>query len=219
MHHDHHKDCACNHDHDQGEDCGCHKNHEHDEDCGCEKNHEHGEGCGCGHEHTHDDNCGCGHEHTHDDNCGCGHHHAPLAPLDSSLSDAQADVLLAIHQRGYLPIARFVLRSSRDGDAYAVALEPVYIANAADDMDAVKENGALFASLEDLGLVTLDYDIRLNGYAYQEYEQSGLYAYFVETVKEASQNPEFVLNIPCLELGSVALTGEGREVLKAMLDK
>ncbi len=183
--------------------------------------HKHHETCGCGHHNTHQEGCGCGcdHEHTHEDGCGCGHHHAHIVPEAGALTEAQADVLLAIHQRGYLPIARFALRSSRDADAYAVALEPVYIADIADDMDTVKANGALFASLEDLGLVTLDYDIRLTGYAYQEYEQSHLYAYFVETVKEAAQKPGFVLDTPVLELGSMALTGEGFKVLNAMLAK
>lgn len=183
--------------------------------CACDPDHIHGGGCG--HNHTHKD--GCGHEHTHEENCGCGHIHAHLAPQEGSITDAQADVLLAIHQRGYLPITRFALRSSRDGDAYAVALEPVYIADPKEDMDTVKANGALFASLDDLGLITLDYDLRLTGYAYQEYEQSSLYAYFVETVKEASQKPGFVLDIPILELGSVAITDEGREALQSMLGK
>ncbi len=177
--------------------------------------HDHHEACGCG--HAHDTDCGCGHEHTHEDGCCCGHHHAHLAPEEGSLTQAQSDVLLAIHQRGYLPIARFALRSSRDGDAYAVALEPVYIADPKEGMDTVKANGSLFASLEDLGLTTLDYDMRLKGYAYQEYEQSSIYAYFVETVKEASQKPGFVLDIPVLELGSVALTHEGCEVLRTLL--
>ncbi len=204
MHHEPHENCACEHDHPHGGNCGC--GHEHTQE----------DGCGCGHEHTHGD--GCGHEHTHGDGCGCGHHHAHLAP-EEGITEAQADVLLAIHQRGYLPIARFALRSSRDGDAYAVAMEPVYIADAAEDIDTVRENGALFESLEDLGLVTLDYDLRLSGYPYVEYEQSALYSYFVETVKEASQKPGFRMDIPVLELGSVALTGEGQEALQAMLDK
>lgn len=191
--------------------------HEHHGDCACGHHHLNGEGCDCGHEHTHGEGCDCGHEHTHDD-C-CGHHHEHLVATEGGINEAQADVLLAIHQRGFLPIARFALRSSRDGDAYAVALEPVYISDAAQDMDTVKANGELFASLEDLGLITLDYDIRLTGYTYQEYEQSSLYAYFVETVKEASQKPEFLLDIPVLELGSMALTGEGGKVLHAMLEK
>ncbi len=185
--------------------------------CGC--GHHHKNGGGCGHEHTHEENCGCGHEHTHEENCGCGHTHAHLAPQEGSITEAQADVLLAIHQRGYLPIARFALCSSRNEDAYAVAMEPVYIADPKEDIDTVKANGELFAALEDLGLVTLDYDLRLDGYAYQEYEQSSLYAYFVETVKEASQKPGFVLDTPILELGSVAITDEGLKVLQAMVGK
>ncbi len=187
--------------------------------CGCGHHHKNGGGCVCGHEHTHEENCGCGHEHTHEENCGCGHTHAHLAPQEGSITEAQADVLLAIHQRGYLPIARFALCSSRNEDAYAVAMEPVYIADPKEDIDTVKANGELFAALEDLGLVTLDYDLHLDGYAYQEYEQSSLYAYFVETVKEASQKPGFVLDTPILELGSVAITDEGLKVLQAMVGK
>jgi hypothetical protein len=198
---------------------GNYLHHEHHEDCACDHHHAPQEGCGCGHHHTHEDGCDCGNEHTHEEGCGCGHHHEHLVFEEGSITEAQADVLLAIHQRGYLPIARFALRSSRDGDAHAVALEPVYIASTEDDMDMVKANGELFESLEDLGLITLDYDIRLTGYAYQEYEQSNLYAYFMETVKEAAQKPEFLLDTPVLELGSVALTEEGHEVLRSMMEK
>ncbi len=193
--------------------------HEHPKNCGCGHHHDHEEGCGCGHHHLSGEGCDCGHEHTHEEGCGCGHHHAHLTPLEGSITEAQADVLLAIHQRGYLPIARFALRSSREKNAYAVAMEPVYIADAAEDIDTVKANGELFASLEDLDLITLDYDIRLTGYAYREYEQSSLYAYFVETVREAAQKPEFVLDTPVLELGSVAITGEGNKVLNSILEK
>ncbi len=193
--------------------------YEHPKDCACGHHHDHEEGCGCGHHHLSGEGCDCGHEHTHEDGCNCGHHHEHLVVGEDGITEAQADVLLAIHQRGYLPIARFALRSSQDSDAYAVALEPVYIADAAQDMDTVKANGGLFTSLEDMGLITLDYDIRLTGYAYQEYEQSSLYAYFVETVKEASQKPGFVLDTPVLELGSVAITGEGNKVLRSMLEK
>jgi hypothetical protein len=204
LHHDHHDDCGC---------------HQHGEDCGCQDHHTQGEDCGCAEHHSHDENCGCAEHHSHNENCGCGHSHATLDPSGSGLNSRQADVLLAIHQRGYLPIARFALLSSRDENAYSVAMEPVYIADPKDDMETVKENGALFDSLEDMDLVTLDYDQYLKGYAYQEYEQSALYAYFVKTVKEASQQPGFMMDIPCLELGSVALAPKGLEVLQAMLQE
>lgn len=182
--------------------------------------------CSCGHPHedghrhehtghSHDESCSCG--HTHDEHCSCGHEHKHLAPGDTSLSQSQADALLAIHQRGYLPIARFALTSSRDGDAYAVALEPVYIADPGEDIDAVKENGELFASLEDLGFITLDYDLPLTGYPYQEYKESALYAHFLQTAKEAGEQPGFLFDIPLLELGSMALTEEGLSVLQKLM--
>ncbi len=204
MNHEHHE--GCGHHHAQGESCNC--GHEH----------QHGESCNCGHEHQHGESCGCGHEHQHGESCGCGHEHAHVSPENSGMTNEQADVLLAIHQRGYLPIARFALRSNREENAYAVALEPVYLADPKDTMDDVKENGKLFTSLEELDLVTLDYDLPLTGYAYAEYKQSALYEYFAETVREAAETPGFVMDVPCLELGSVALTDKGRETLQKMLE-
>lgn len=178
-------------------------------------------GCGHGHEHTHDGQCGCGHdhEHTHDAQCGCGCSHAPLFTEGSELTDSQADVLLAIHQRGYLPVARFAVGSSKSEEAFAVALSPVYIADPKEDMETVKANGALFASLEDSGLITLDYDLPLKGYAYEEYLASDLYAYFLETVREAAKKEGFAMDVPILELGSMALTEEGVQALKALMEK
>jgi hypothetical protein len=38
-------------------------------------------------------------------------------PENGGLTNEQADVLLAIHQRGYLPIAPFTLRSGSEEDA------------------------------------------------------------------------------------------------------
>ena len=192
--HSHSHSCSCGHTHEDDH------RHEHTE-------HTHEENCSCGHDH--DETCGCG--------CGCGHTHAHLTPGDGSLSESQADALLAIHQRGYLPIARFALKSSRNEEAYVVALEPVYIAEPAEDINAVKENGELFSSLEDLGFITLDYDLPLTGYPYKEYKESALYAQFLQTVKEAGERPEFLFDTPCLELGSIALTEEGQAALQKLM--
>jgi hypothetical protein len=98
-----------------------------------------------------------------------------------------------------------------------VALEPVYIADPSEDIDAVKENGELFSSLEDLGLITLDYDLPLTGYPYQEYKESALYTHFLQTVKEAGEQPGFLFDTPLLELGSMALTEEGRAALAKLM--
>ena len=226
MHNHHHdKDCGCGHDHAPKEACGCGHDHHHDH------GHTHDEHCNCGHDHghTHDEHCGCGHDHdhqhdhghTHDEHCGCGcgESHAYLSTEDSALTDSQADILLAIQQRGFLPVARFKVGSSKNPEAFAVALSPVYIADPKEDMETVKTNGSLFLSLEDMGLITLDYDLPLKGYTYEEYQNSSLYAYFVETVKEAAQKHNFAMDTPILELGSMALTEEGMQALNDLMGK
>ena len=43
-------------------------------------------------------------------------------------------------------------------------------------------------------------------------------ALLTETVREAAGTPGFVMDVPCLELGSVALTDKGRETLQKMLE-
>ncbi len=190
--------------------------------CGCGHTHEHNhtESCGCGHthEHNHTESCGCGHthEHAHPDHCGC-HNEVPLE--HSELSQDQMALLAALMRHGYLPIARFCMMNSEDEEIFAVALEPVYIVDSADSMEIVKETGELFTSLADRGLITLDYDEPLKGYAYAEYETSELYAYFVDTMKEAAGQKGFVFNTPLLEKGSVALTQAGQDMLNASMEK
>lgn len=157
----------------------------------------------------HDEHCGCG--------CGHGHAHSHQQPTDTSaaplaVTEHQADFLHQLHHRHALPVARFTIEDSRAEDFASTALAPVFIRSAADDMAAVKEAGAFLQTLEHMGLITLDYDIALTGYAYDEYKQSALYAYFCETVAEGAGKPGFLGDTPVLELGSMALTEAGEAI-------
>lgn len=155
----------------------------------------------------HDEHCGCGCGHDH------GHSHpitAPSVPVE--VTEHQKDFLHQLGHSGYLPVARFTIMDSREKDYIATALEPVFIRAADDDMAAVKEAGAFLQRLEDMGLLTLDYDIPLDGYGYEEYRDSALYAYFRATVAEAAARPGFLGDTPLLELGSMALTEAGEEI-------
>lgn len=71
-------------------------------------------------------------------------------------------------------MARFNITNSQEPDFICTALAPVFIRDIADDMTAVKEAGAFLERLENLGLITLNYDIPLNGYAYTEYKESAI---------------------------------------------
>lgn len=157
---------------------------------------------------THDEHCGCNcnHEHPHKAD-------AHTAPIE--VTENQKEFLHHLGHSHYLPVARFTVKDSREEDFACTALAPVFLRTATDDMKTVKEAGAFLQRLEDLGLVTLDYDIPLNGYGYEEYKSSTLYEYFRVTVAEGASKPGFLGNTPVLELGSIALTEEGEQIAVA----
>lgn len=145
--------------------------------------------------------------------CGCGHDH-PHRPA-SAVTENQTAFLHQLSHSHYLPVARFTAESSIEDDFVIDALSPVFLRSAADDMATVKEAGAFLKSLEEMGLITLDYDILLNGYAYQEYKDSALYEYFCATLREGAGRDGFLGDTPVLELGSMALTEAGEKIAAA----
>ncbi|MEA5014792.1 MAG: hypothetical protein VB099_09555 [Candidatus Limiplasma sp.] len=154
--------------------------------------------------------------HQHDEHCGCGHTHAPI-PTPDGLTPTQADILLALRQRQCLPVASFSLGKTGDEARRGVALAPVYLSSPEDSMEQVKELGHELSLLEEMDLLTLDYDMPLQNYPYEEYKASTLYAYFVKTVEEAAQRPDSTFDTPLLELGSMALTPAGEDMVDALL--
>lgn len=147
----------------------------------------------------------CCHEHE----CGgCGHHDS----VEITLSRAEAALLARFAQCPYLPLARFLVYSSREDELEAVGMSAVFLDDGT-DLDQVKETGRLLEHLEELGLITLDYDIPLSNYDYAEYEASELYAGFRGTVAEGAARPGFLFDTPDLQKGSMALTDLGCAVL------
>ncbi len=169
--------------------------------------HQHDEPCGCGHSHPH---------HEHGEHCGCGHAHLPM-PTHADLSPLQVSVLMELRNRKYLPVACFAFTKADDEDRYAAALAPVYLSSAEDSMEQVKALGQDLSALEAMDLIALEYDMPLGNYAYDEYKTSTLYAYFVETVAEAAQNPNAAFDTPLLELGSMGLTDAGEKLVDELL--
>ncbi len=162
---------------------------------------------------SHDKHCGC----------GCGHDHSHPHYTDNSASpievtENQKDFLHQLSHHHCLPVARFSVRDSRETNFIVTALAPVFIRAVADDIATVKEAGAFLQKLEDMGLITLDYDIPINGYSYEEYKTSTLYAYFRATVAEGAAKPDFLGDTPVLELGSMALTDAGEKIAAAHCD-
>lgn len=168
-----------------------------------EHNHEHKGGCcggggGCCGHHDH----GHHHPHHHHDHP----HHRPPVAVDSNLSQNQVDFLAQLIHYQYLPVAQFVARSSTQSDFEVLALSPVFIRATDDTMELVKEAGEFLSQLELQGMITLDYDVPLDGYHYEEYHQSAVYTYFCQTVEEAKALPNALGDTPSLVLGSMAPT-------------
>jgi hypothetical protein len=171
---------------------------------------QHNEHCDCGehgHEHSHSVN-----HHEHNEHCGCGHTHAPI-PAPEGLSPMKVDILFALRQRKCLPVACFTLLKTDDDARHSIALAPVYLSATDDSMEQVKQLGQELSQLEEMDLLTIDYDIPLQNYAYEEYRNSELYAYFVQTVAEAAKRPEATYDTPGLDLGSMALTDAGEDMV------
>ncbi len=148
-------------------------------------------------------------QHQHD--CGCGHSHEPSHRHEhhphgerASLTESEAAFLDYLAHYRYLPVARFVTTSSREADFSVISLAPAFIQTPEDTLEQVREMGALLSSLEAGGHISIDYDQPLSGYAYDEFKQSALYAYFCETVAEAAKQEGFLGDTPMLELGSIA---------------
>lgn len=180
--------------------------------------HEHGAGCACGHNHhgdhhhEHNEACGCGHDHhghVHSKACGCRSYEGGI----EGLSDTETDMLRVISRYSCLPVARFSLRSSKDDSLDMTALEPVTIEREDDSIQVVRERGNILLSLEDKGLITLDYDIPISGYDYAGYRESALFAQLEEAAKEGGDKPGFLFDLPVMEGGSMALTETGVTLL------
>lgn len=177
-----------------------------DTDCAC------GGNCGCGtheHHHEHGDCCG-GHHHEHGNGC-CGGH--KVLKIEELTEDENA-FLNHLISYTYLPVTRFVLKSTKEKDFIVHTLSPVYIEYEDDDMDKVRFVSEVIISLEEKGFISVDYDIPLKNYPYSEYYNSGLYKYFVDTVEEGKVKPGFLGDTAELETGSMAITEQYAQLME-----
>ncbi len=160
-------------------------------------------------EHNHSHGCGCGsHSHTHHHGCGshgncCGKHQKANLNI---ISDTERHFLTHLLEYKFLPVARFIVKSSKEHSFENIALSPVFIIDVTDSMEEVKNVATKLNNLENLGLITIDYDIAIKDYAYSEFYGSDIYAYFKETVNEAKDKGGFLGDTPTIECGSIAPT-------------
>jgi len=131
-----------------------------------------------------------------------------------TLSESEIAFVSRLSQTPFLPITRFIMKSSKSEHISSVALAPVYIEDKTDSMEQVKDVSSALISLCDYGIISLDYEIPLENYDYTFYESSELYAYFKETVREGQDKQGFLFDTPVLECGSLALTALGQQAIE-----
>ena len=143
------------------------------------------------------------------DSCGgCCCHHNQI-----TLSEEEKQFLLLLAETPFLPVAKFLMKSSESEHIESVALAPVFLSNKNDSMETVKKTGQIIDRLAEHHIISLDYDIPLENCDYSDYEQSDIFAYLKETIAEGQSNPNFIFDTAALQLGSMALTGIGQDVL------
>jgi len=160
------------------------------------------------------------HDHSHSccGDCCCDSHTFNLegdyAFSLGSINSKEISFMLELVKHSYLPVSRFIMSSSIETEARIVSLEPVFINDIDDNMETVKEIGKVLSELEKKGVISLDYDIPLQGYEYTQFKESALFSYFQDTVNEGKRNLSFLFDTAEIELGSIALTEFGERVFE-----
>ncbi len=134
----------------------------------------------------------------------------------NALDDNEKHFLAHLLERLYLPVAQLVLKSSKESSFTCVTLSPVFIINVSDTMDQIKDFGKMLENLEEKGFITLDYDIPLDNYNYEEYTNSDVFAYFKECVEEGKTKEGFLGDIAIIEKGSIAPTDDCKELFSTI---
>lgn len=127
---------------------------------------------------------------------------------NNTLTEQENDFLECLKQYHFLPVARFVLKSSKEHDFISVTLPCVYIYDLHQTIEQVKSMSSLITSLENKRYITTDYDMPLKNYPYDEYFNSDIYAHFKNTVEESKNKEGFLGDIADIECGSIALIEE-----------
>jgi hypothetical protein len=124
--------------------------------------------------------------------------------------------LLELAQLPFLPLARFVMKSTDSDASDSVVLAPVYLTARHDTLDEVLIKRAVLLSLAAKRFVSLDYGLPLKNGDYDIYYESDVYKEFCEGAEPGEEGVSGFAGRPVMELGSIALTGLGQEALDSL---
>lgn len=145
--------------------------------------------------------------------CGGGGH---SEPQQVHISPEEEAFLEKLAQCPFLPVAQFLLKSSKSDHLTNLALSPVFLETGKESLPQIKEIGQVILGLEDKDLVSLDYDTPLEGSDPRLFQESTAYALLQQTVEEGKASGEFLFDAPEIEYGSLCLTAMGELVIEQL---
>lgn len=138
-----------------------------------------------------------------------------MSLIADSLTELEKELLLAVRDCNRFPVGRFELHSTKEESLVSTALDNVVIESPDDSMEQVKTIGAALASLEEKGLIFLDYDLKVRVISdYEAIANSDLFAQFCQLAEDAQLHPEFIFNRAELRKGMAKITVKGERVAK-----
>lgn len=170
---------------------------------GCCGGHDHGD-----HHHHEEHSGGCGGCH------GCGSQAS--GPVEVHISPEEEQFLQKLAQCPFLPVAEFLLKSSKSDHLTNMALSPVYLETGKETLPQIKAIGQVLLSLEEKELISLDYDSPLEGCDQRLFTNSDAFHLLEQTVEEGKASGEFLFDAPVVEFGSICLTAVGDLVIEQL---
>ena len=136
--------------------------------------------------------------------------------VSPKITEQEKAVLEQIKQTRRYPVCRFELRSSKEEDLVSTALDAVHLTDEHETMESVKARAALLKSLEEKGLIVINYSLKtfIKG-DYLRYHHSDIYHELEQLVQEGGKREGYLFDYSFVKKGQAVLTPKGEYAVRA----
>lgn len=136
--------------------------------------------------------------------------------VSPKITEQEKKILEQIKQTRRYPVCRFELRSSKEEDLVSTALDSVHLTDEHESMESVKTRAALLKSLEEKGLIVINYSLKtfIKG-DYLCYHHSDIYHELEQLVQEGGKREGYLFDYSFVKKGQAVLTVKGEYAVGA----
>ncbi len=136
--------------------------------------------------------------------------------VSPKITEQEKKILEQIKQTRRYPVCRFELRSSKEEDLVSTALDSVHLTDEHESMESVKARAALLKSLEEKGLIVINYSLKtfIKG-DYLCYHHSDIYHELEQLVQEGGKREGYLFDYSFVKKGQAVLTVKGEYAVGA----